>query len=54
MLYLLFRVGNLRTKSYIIESHISAKLVLPTKTTDEGEQMTFHQEEIKVKHMNFL
>ena len=48
MLYLLLRVGNLRTKSYIIESHISAKLVLPTKTTDEGEQMTFHQEEIKV------
>ena len=46
---MLFRVGNLRTKSYIIESHVSAKIVLPTKTTDEGEQMVFHQEDIKVK-----
>ena len=47
-LYLLFRVGNLRTKSYIIESHVSAKLVYPTEITDEGEHIAFHQEELKV------
>ena len=47
-LYLLFRVGNLRTKSQIIETHITAKVVFPKVVTEEGEYISFDQEELKV------
>jgi len=45
-LYLLFRVGDLRT-SHLLESHVRAQLVRKVKT-DEGENIHFHQEELKV------
>ena len=47
-LCLLFRVGNLRTKSYIIETHLTAKLVFPKKTTEEEDNITFDQKDLKV------
>ena len=50
-LYLLFRVGNLRTKSNIVETHVTAKLVYPRKMTKEGEQISFDQEELKVSNI---
>ena len=48
-LYLVFRVGNLRTKSNIIETHVTAKMVYPRKNAEDGEQLSFDQEELKVK-----
>jgi len=46
-LYLLFRVGNLRTKSNIIETHVTAKMVYPRREKAEN-QISFDQEELKV------
>ena len=46
-LYLLFRVGNLRTKSNIIETHVTAKMVYPRREATE-KQICFDQEELKV------
>ena len=48
-LYLVFRVGNLRTKSNIIETHVTAKMVYPRKNEEDGEQLSFDQEELKVR-----
>ena len=50
-LYLLFRVGNLRTKSYLIETHITAKVVFPKKINEEGQRIAFDEEEIKVGYI---
>ena len=46
-LYLLFRVGNLRTKSNIIETHVTAKMVYPRREKAQN-QISFDQEELKV------
>jgi hypothetical protein len=48
-LYLVFRVGNLRTKSNIIETHVTSKMVYPRKNAEDGEQLSFDQEELKVR-----
>lgn len=53
-LYLLIRVGNLRTKSYIIETHVTAKVVFPKKITEEGEHIAFDQDELKVGCIVFV
>ena len=47
-MYLLFRVGNLRTKSHIIESHVRVQMIQTEKTTKEGESISFFQQELKV------
>ena len=46
-LYLIFRVGNLRTKSNIIETHVTAKMVYPKRESSQN-QISFDQEELKV------
>ena len=53
-LYLVFRVGNLRTKSNIIETHVTAKMVYPRKNEEDGEQLSFDQEELKVRRKTLL
>ena len=53
-LYLVFRVGNLRTKSNIIETHVTAKMVYPRKNAEDGEQLSFDQEELKVKKLSIM
>jgi len=45
-LYLMFRVGNLRS-SHLLESHVRAQLIQKVYTK-EGESIHFHQEELKV------
>jgi len=45
-LYLQFRVGNLRD-STLLESHVRAQLIKHV-TTEEGEQIHYHQEELSV------
>ena len=46
-LHLMFRVGDLRNKSHILEAHVRAQ-VITKKITPEGEVIPLHQEEIKV------
>jgi len=45
-LFLLFRVGNVRS-SHLLESHVRAQLIQKV-VTDEGENIFFHQHELKV------
>jgi len=45
-LYLQFRVGNLRD-STLLESHVRAQMIKHV-TTEEGEQIHYHQEELSV------
>jgi len=47
-LFLLFRIGNLRTKSHIIESHVTVQMVECKKSTKEGETIAFSQQDLKV------
>ena len=46
-LFLLFRVGNVRS-SHLLESHVRAQLIQKV-VTEEGENIFFHQHELKVK-----
>jgi len=46
-LYLQFRVGNIRS-SHLLESHIKAVFIHHKVVTEEGEEVFFHQEDIKV------
>ena len=50
-LFLVFRVGNMR-RSHLLEAHVRAQLVQKV-TTDEGEIIHFHQEELKVSFCMF-
>merc|ERR1711892_796878 len=45
-LFLLFRVANMRS-SHLLEAHVRAQLVQKV-TTEEGEMIHLHQEELKV------
>jgi len=45
-LFLLFRVANMRS-SHLLEAHARAQMVQKV-STEEGEIMHFHQEELKV------
>ncbi len=46
-LFFCHRVGNLR-KSQLLESHVRAQLIQPTKITDEGEFLHFDHDELVV------
>ena len=48
-LFLLFRVGNVRS-SHLLESHVRAQLIQKV-VTEEGENIFFHQHELKVKDL---
>ena len=45
-LFLLFRVGNVRS-SHLLEAHVRAQLIQKV-VTEEGENIFFHQQELKV------
>ena len=47
-LYLMFRVGNLRTKSNLIEAHVKTKIIYPKKLSSQKEGLSFEQEELRV------
>ena len=47
-LYLMFRVGNLRTKSNLIEAHVKTKVIYPKKLSSQKEGLSFEQEELRV------
>ena len=44
----MFRVGDLRTKTHLLNTHIRAQ-VIRRKTTLEGEVIAYHQEELQVE-----
>jgi len=46
-LFLQFRVGNIRS-SHLLESHIKAVFIHHKVVTEEGEEVFFHQEDLKV------
>ena len=52
-LFLLFRVGNLRSKSHLVESHVTVQMV--TKEIASGsDAVNFRQRNIKVKDSKML
>ena len=46
-LYLMMRVGDMRTKSHLLEAHIRVQFI-SKKTTKEGEVIKYHQQELEV------
>jgi potassium inwardly-rectifying channel subfamily J len=47
--FLMFRVGDMRSRSSLFECHVRAQ-VITKRVTTEGEVLPIHQEEIKVSH----
>ena len=43
----MFRVGDLRTRTHLLQAHIRAQ-VIRRRTTAEGEVIHYHQEELQV------
>ena len=43
----MFRVGDLRTRTHLLQAHIRAQ-VIRRRTTAEGEVINYHQEELQV------